>query len=93
MGEPILVVALDAIDAKLAAEYEGVDEWWIGELWDHIYPTCPGLKRAGRPIRRGAGRLYPEAGDVCRWCVRVWRARKAKLDDTHPETGDDGEHG
>jgi hypothetical protein len=78
VAEPLLLVALDAIDADLAARYEGVDEWYAGELYDHMYATCPGLKASGRTPRRGQGRLYPEAGDVCGWCVRVWRARKTK---------------
>jgi len=78
VAEPRLVVALDAIDADLAARYEAVDEWYVGEYTDHIYLTCPALSRSAWPHRLGSGRLYPEAGDVCLWCVRVWRARKAK---------------
>ncbi|WP_433520119.1 hypothetical protein ACQP2T_64010 (plasmid) [Nonomuraea sp. CA-143628] len=78
MADSLIVLALDAADTQLAAQFEGVDEWYVGHLDDHIYPTCPGLKRSGHPVRRGSGRLYPEAGDCCGWCVRVWRARKAK---------------
>ncbi|MDP4501038.1 hypothetical protein Q9G87_03610 [Nonomuraea sp. G32] len=85
MAEPLIVVALDAADTQLAEEFEGVDEWYVGERGDHLYPTCPGLARTGRPPRRGSGRLYPEAGDVCLTCLRWWRARKAK------ETGDHGQ--
>ena len=76
MGNALLTAALDAADTELAARYEGVDEWYVGHLDDHIYATCPALTRTGKPLRPGQGRLYPEAGDVCGWCVRVWRARK-----------------
>ncbi|MFE0078864.1 hypothetical protein ACFWYW_59365, partial [Nonomuraea sp. NPDC059023] len=78
MGDPLFVQAMEAADAQLAAEHEGVDEWYLGHLNDHIYPTCPGLKRSGQPLRRGEGSLYPEAGDVCGLCLKWWRARKAK---------------
>lgn len=76
MGDPLIVAALDAADAELAAHYDSVDEWYVGHLDDHIYRTCPGLTRTGRPPQRGTGKLYPEAGHVCGWCVRVWRARR-----------------
>ncbi|MFI7644158.1 hypothetical protein [Nonomuraea sp. NPDC049400] len=86
MADPLIVLALDAADAQLAAEFAVVDEWYVGHLDDHIYPTCPGLRRSGRPLRRGSGRLYPEAGDVCGTCLRWWRARKAKTGSLPPET-------
>lgn len=74
MADPNLVIDLEAPFAGL----ESVDEWWMSELTDHIYSTCPALVRSRPPIKRGQGRLYPEAGDVCGWCVRVWRSRTAK---------------
>ncbi|MGA4989906.1 hypothetical protein [Nonomuraea bangladeshensis] len=74
MADPIMVVDLEAPFAG----YETVTEWYVGEYDDHVYATCPALKRSGTPLRRGQGRLYPEAGDVCGWCVRVWRARKSR---------------
>ncbi|TMS00156.1 hypothetical protein [Nonomuraea basaltis] len=80
MDEGILVIDLDAHFAG----YESVNEWYFGERDDHIYRTCPALTRSRPPINRGQGRLYPEAGDVCGWCVRVWRARKAKSDSQSP---------
>lgn len=81
MAEPILVIDLEAPFAG----HESVAEWYVGAYDDHIYPTCPSLARSGTPPRPGRGRLYPEAGDVCGWCVRVWRARKAKPVDTKEE--------
>jgi hypothetical protein len=84
VAEPLLAAALAAADDDLAARSEAVDDWYVGEYTDHVYASCPGLARSGQPPRRGSGRLYPEAGDVCRWCVRVWRARKAK-EETCPQ--------
>jgi hypothetical protein len=55
-----------------------VEPWYPGELVDHIYAHCPALRRSlngGQP-RQGRGPLYPDAGDVCGWCRRVWHARK-----------------
>lgn len=82
MAESLLVAALAAADAELAAHHEGVDVWFVGADDDHVYPTCPALARTGQPAKRGQGRLYPEAGDVCGLCVRWWRARKAKEQET-----------
>jgi hypothetical protein len=76
VAEPVLVIDLDAPFAG----YESVEEWFVGEYNDHVYPTCPALTRTGMPPRRGQGRLYPEAGDVCGICIRWWRARKARKD-------------
>jgi hypothetical protein len=78
VAETLLAAALAAADADLAARYEHVDEWYVGEYTDHVYPSCPALRRTDPVPRRGQGRLYPEAGDVCGWCVRVWRVRKVK---------------
>jgi hypothetical protein len=60
-----------------------VEPWYLapGGPTDHIYPTCPGLRRSlreGEQPRQGLGALYPDAGDVCAWCCRVWRARRSK---------------
>jgi hypothetical protein len=74
VAEPLLVIDLNAPFAG----YEHVDEWYLGEYTDHVYPSCPALRRTDPVPRRGQGRLYPEAGDVCGWCRRIWRARKAK---------------
>lgn len=65
--------------------------WWMAPigLTDHLYPTCPGLRRSLRPgvvAVQGRGLLYPEAGDVCGWCVRVWRARRGAAG-SGPEAG------
>ena len=56
-----------------------VHEWYLGEFSDHIYRTCPALRRSmrGAEPRRGRDVLYPDAGDVCGWCARVWRARRS----------------
>ena len=75
-----LARALDAADTQLAAAHNGVDEWYVGLYTDHIYPTCPALKKSEPEPRRGAGRLYPEGGDVCGWCLRIWRTRKPTPD-------------
>lgn len=72
------VINLGAVDAELRAQHgPGVSPWYLGELCDHLYASCPGLRRLGEP-QTGTGALYPEAGDVCGWCLRVWRARAAK---------------
>jgi hypothetical protein len=78
VAEPLLAAALAAADDDLAALYEAVDEWYVGGYTDHVYSTCPALTRSTRPLQPGSGRLHPEAGDVCGWCRRIWRARKAK---------------
>lgn len=70
------------LDAYFAG-YESVDEWYLSAYADHIYPTCPALKRTDPSPKRGQGHLYPEAGDVCGWCLRVWRSRKP--DDSQEE--------
>ncbi|MFC8423977.1 hypothetical protein ACFUN7_24380 [Streptomyces sp. NPDC057236] len=58
-----------------------VTPWYMAPMGpiDHLYPNCPGLRRSLRPGEepvQGSGALYPEAGDVCGWCVRVWRSRR-----------------
>jgi hypothetical protein len=75
----VLARALDAADTGLAAAHVGVDEWYPGLYTDHLYLACPALKKTEPQPRRGAGRLYPEAGDVCGWCLRIWRARNPAL--------------
>ena len=49
-------------------------------LTDHIYKHCPHLRRSfdaiGKTPKRAGGVLYPEAGDVCGWCLRIWRSRR-----------------
>jgi len=75
-----LTYALAAADTELWAAHgpRHVHVWYVSDYADHIYDTCPGLRRGlhGRSPRRGCGALYPEAGDVCGWCLRVWRARQ-----------------
>jgi hypothetical protein len=78
VAEPLLAAALAAADVDLAARFEAVDDWYVGEYTDHVYASCPALRRSARPLKRGSGRLYPEAGDVCGLCIRWWRARKVK---------------
>ena len=59
--------------------------WFIGVLDDHLYETCPGLNRSRRELQRcgwWAPRhttIDPLGGDVCGWCVRVWKARNPDL--------------
>ena len=61
-----------------------VEVWWKGLSSDHLYEECPALQRSERELKRhglygvGVGRLDPEGGDVCGWCVRVWRARSTR---------------
>lgn len=60
-----------------------VEPWYMapGGPTDHIYPDCPHLCRSlrqGEEPVRGSGALYPDAGDMCGWCCRVWRARRSK---------------
>lgn len=75
-------LALAEINLRDRHGSEGsVEPWYMAPMGpiDHIYPTCPGLRRSLRPGEQpvqGSGALYPEAGDVCGWCVRVWRARR-----------------
>ncbi|MFI8535392.1 hypothetical protein ACIGMX_34745 [Streptomyces aquilus] len=81
-----LEVALAIADADLRDRHgpeRSVTPWYMAPMGptDHIYPNCPGLHRSLRPGEQavqGSGALYPEAGDVCGWCVRVWRFRKKK---------------
>ncbi|MFF9310136.1 hypothetical protein ACF1BS_04415 [Streptomyces sp. NPDC014748] len=79
-----LETALAAADADHRDRHgpeNAVRPWYVGEVVDHVYPNCPLLRRslpAGEQPREGAGDLYPEAGDVCGWCLRVWRARNTK---------------
>lgn len=60
-----------------------VKPWYQGLTLDHIYPQCPGRQRSLPELtREGTARpctrheLDPEGGDVCGWCLRVWRARQ-----------------
>jgi hypothetical protein len=59
-----------------------VEPWYMAPMGisDHIYPECPGLRRSlnGGEPQQGSGALYPDAGDVCGWCTRIWRARRSK---------------
>lgn len=83
-----LETALAIADADLRDRHgpeNGVEPWYLAPMGptDHLYPNCPGLRRSlrpGEPPTVGAGVLYPEAGDVCGWCCRVWRARVRKED-------------
>lgn len=58
-----------------------VAPWWKGTVSDHIYETCPALRRSEPELKRhgwygvGRGELDPEGGDVCGICLRWWRAR------------------
>jgi hypothetical protein len=80
----VLETALAIADADLRDRHgpeNSVTPWYMAPMGpiDHLYPTCPGLQRSLRPGEepvQGSGALYPEAGDVCGWCVRVWRARR-----------------
>lgn len=80
-----LEAALAVADANLRDRHgpeHSVSPWYLAPCGptDHIYPDCPGLKRSlgGAEPRQGEGALYPDAGDVCGWCCRVWRARRRK---------------
>ncbi|WP_155054550.1 hypothetical protein [Streptomyces blattellae] len=78
------VLALVDIDHRDRYGPENAVEPWYPSptlLIDHIYPNCPGLRRAlpaGEQPKPGLGVLYPDAGDVCGLCVRWWRARRSK---------------
>jgi hypothetical protein len=80
----VIETALAVADADLRDRHgpdNSVEPWYMAPMGaiDHLYPTCPGLRRSLRPGEQpvqGAGALYPEAGDVCGWCVRVWRSRR-----------------
>lgn len=58
-----------------------VRPWWLGLTSDHVYEGCPGRQRSLPELDKvgwvgpGLGDLDPEGGDVCGWCLRVWRAR------------------
>ncbi|MET9158255.1 hypothetical protein ABZX56_11045 [Streptomyces parvulus] len=80
-----LETALAIADADLRDRHgpeNAVRPWYMaaGGATDHIYPTCPHLLRSlkGAEPQQGAGALYPDAGDVCGWCCRVFRARRSK---------------
>lgn len=72
-GDPQPVVLLDGC----------VSPWYQGLTLDHIYPQCPGRVRSlPELVREGTARpcrtaLDPEGGDVCGWCLRLWRSRSA----------------
>lgn len=79
---PALLYALAVADADLRDRYHprSHSPWYVSPnlLTDHLYLNCPGLQRArrtGQEPRPGLGVIYPEAGDVCGWCLRVWRSR------------------
>ncbi|MFF3848008.1 hypothetical protein [Streptomyces sp. NPDC002328] len=84
-----LEVALAAADAGLRDRHgpeNSVTPWYLAPMGptDHIYPNCPGLRRslrAGEEPAEGSGALYPDAGDVCGWCRRVWHARRKENTD------------
>jgi len=80
-----LEVALVIADADLRDRHaeSGTAPWWLAPCGpiDHLYATCPDLQQSLRPGEepvQGRGVLYPEAGDVCGWCLRIWRARRAR---------------
>lgn len=70
----ICAALAEARQGIAATHPEHVTDWYQGDTVDHLYPTCPGVRH--RPLRPGRGALHPEAGDVCGWCLRVWRARQ-----------------
>lgn len=74
----VVAEALRAADTSLWVTHGGrhVHEWYLGETCDHIYPTCPALRK--HTPMRGRGVLYPEGGDVCGWRLRVWEARNPR---------------
>ena len=81
----LLETALATADADLRDRHHenAVTPWWMAPCGptDHLYANCPGLQRSLRPGEQpvqGSGALYPEAGDVCGWCVRIWRSRRQK---------------
>jgi hypothetical protein len=63
---------------------DGWSPWWPGLATDHLYETCPARLRTLPALREsgwhrpGLGSVDPEDGDVCGWCLRVWRARRPK---------------
>lgn len=80
-----LEAALAVADADLRDQHgpeNSVSPWYLAPMGptDHLYLACPGLKRSlgGAEPQTGNGALYPDAGDVCGWCRRVWRARRNK---------------
>lgn len=81
----VLEAALATADADLRDRHgpeNSVQLWYMAPLGavDHVYPDCPHLRRSlgGDDPQQGSGALYPDAGDVCGWCRRVWRARRSK---------------
>lgn len=56
--------------------------WWMGLRGDHLYEQCPG-RRKSVPRMQNLGwstdmkstLIDPDGGDLCLWCVRVWKAR------------------
>jgi hypothetical protein len=73
-------LAIAGADLRDRHHETGVSPWFMAPCGpsDHLYATCPGLRRSLRPGEEpvtGRGVLYPEAGDVCGLCLRWWRAR------------------
>ncbi|QIJ62579.1 hypothetical protein [Streptomyces sp. JB150] len=84
----VLEAAIALADADLRDRHgseNSVEPWYIAPDGpaDHIYPTRPGLRRSlrGAEPQQGSGVLYPDAGDVCGWCRRVWHARRKEQTD------------
>lgn len=63
---------------------------WMGLTTDHLIETCPHRARSFPTLNRHGwwrqcvGLVDPDAGDLCGWCVRVWKARNrnASREDT-----------
>lgn len=72
-----MTAATPAAELKAAAHAP----WFVGQVVDHLYATCPGLLRGldGARPTPAPGVIYPEAGDVCGMCLRYWRARTGRM--------------
>ena len=68
--------------AAIEAEARGEGARWIMSHWaavcDHLLPECPAVRRHRHTARWGVGLVDPDGSDLCGWCVRVYRARRAK---------------
>lgn len=53
----------------------------MGVIVDHLYESCPIRARSRRELercgwwRKLGARVDVDGGELCGWCVRVWKAR------------------
>ena len=60
---------------------------WMGLTCDHLIENCPNRLKARAQLefygwwKQCVGEVDPDGGDLCGWCVRVWKARNRVQED------------